>query len=261
MLRFDNVTKSYADGTQALKNLTLEIPAGQFCVLLGPSGAGKSTLLRMANGLATPSQGCVQVHGLQVSRANLARIRPRIGMIHQQFNLTTRLSVATNVMAGALPIISTWRALLMWFPRTYRDKACELLQAVGLREEHLCRRVSALSGGQQQRVGIARAFMLDPPCILADEPVASLDPGSSREILSLLKRESRQRGTTVLCSLHQLDLAREFADRIIALRAGEIVFDGVPADFNQAAVSALYQSSAEAYAALAPQRRLLGSDH
>ncbi|WP_425450081.1 phosphonate ABC transporter ATP-binding protein [Virgifigura deserti] len=240
MLAFDSVEKRYPDGTVALRSVSMQVPQGEFCVILGPSGAGKSTLLRMVNGLVAPTGGSIVVDGIPVEEKTLPRIRPRIGMIHQQFNLVLRSSVATNILSGALPAISTWRAVTHLFPERYRRRTCELVAAVGLGEEHLRRRVSGLSGGQQQRVGIARAFMLDPAIVLADEPVASLDPKISRDILSLLKRESRDRGTTVLCSLHQMDLAREFADRIVALRGGEVAFDGEPADLDEAATDSIY---------------------
>jgi phosphonate transport system ATP-binding protein len=246
MLVFDKVTKVFPDGTEALKGVSLVVPQGQFCVVLGPSGAGKSTLLRMVNGLAEPTSGTVCVDGVPVAPANFARVRPRIGMIHQLFNLVPRSSVANNVLSGALPFVSTWRALLYLYPARLRAKACQLAYEVGLIEEHLRRRVSELSGGQQQRVGIARAFMLDPAVVLADEPVASLDPKTSRDVLALLKKESRERGATVLCSLHQIELAREFADRIVALRGGEVAFDAAPAELEDAALRSIFGDYASA---------------
>jgi phosphonate transport system ATP-binding protein len=239
-LIFDSVDKRYPDGTVALDQVSFEVPEGQFCVILGPSGAGKSTLLRCVNGLATPSGGRVIVNGTEVAARSLLRLRPTIGMIHQSFNLVARSSVAVNVIAGALPRVSTLRALAGVYPRHLQQKACALVGDVGLSERHLKRRVSELSGGQQQRVGIARAFMLDPAFILADEPVASLDPQTSVDILDLLAREARARGATVLCSLHQIELARAFADRIIAMRAGRVVFDGAPAELLPEVVGDLY---------------------
>ncbi|MBA4263628.1 MAG: phosphonate ABC transporter ATP-binding protein [Comamonadaceae bacterium] len=228
MLSFKNIEKRFADGTRALHQVSLEIPRGQFCVVLGPSGAGKSTLLRLVNGLSHTSEGSVVVDGVGVTLQNLYTLRPRIGMIHQQFNLVERSSVLANVLAGALPTVPLWRALFNAYPLDVRRKAARLLHEVGLDESQLARRVTEMSGGQQQRVGIARAFMLDPTVVLADEPVASLDPKTSRDILDLLKQASRLHASTVLCTLHQVDLAREFADRIVALRAGQVVFDGPP---------------------------------
>lgn len=253
MLNFDSIAMQHPDGTRALDGVSLQVPAGQFCVVLGSSGAGKSTLLRMANGLAKPTQGAVQVEGVRIAAGSLARIRPRIGMIHQQFNLVLRSTVAENVLAGALPAMPTWRALLGLFSDETRRKACALIASVGLQETHLLRRVSELSGGQQQRVGIARAFMLDPPLVLADEPVASLDPLTSHDVLSLLRRQARERGTTVLCSLHQIELACEFADRIVALRQGTVVFDGPPHAFDPKVFDAIYGRTAAV--AAPPERR------
>lgn len=242
MLRFEAVGMRYPDGTTALKSISLAVPRGQFCVILGASGAGKSTLLRMANGLTVPTQGTVWVDGQQVQPASFASVRPRIGMVHQHFNLVSRATVATNVLSGALPGLPVWRTYLMRFPAALRERACHLVRAVGLQAEHLHRRVSELSGGQQQRVGIARAFMMDPALLLADEPVASLDPRISRDILSLLRDQARERDATVFCSLHQVELAREFADRIVAVRQGVVVFDGPASEFDDAQAAALYEA-------------------
>lgn len=240
VLGFYDVTHRFADGTVALRDVSCKIGRGEFCVILGSSGAGKSTLLRTVNGLVKPIQGRVQLDGENVEKRTLARLRPRIGMIHQQFNLSPRLSVAKNVLAGTLPALSTAAALLHLFPAPHKRRACELIARVGLDEEHLTRRAQDLSGGQQQRVGIARAFMLDPLIVLADEPVASLDPKTSRDILSLLKQASKERQTTVLCSLHQLELACDFADRIIGMRAGQIIFDGAPAVLSEPVLKQIY---------------------
>ena len=161
-------------------------------------------------------------------------------MVHQSFGLVSRGSVAQNVIAGALPAVSTLQALAGVFPACYRRRACALIAEVGLEEHHLARRVSTLSGGQQQRVGIARAFMLDPDIVLADEPVASLDPHLGADILELIARQAKARNATVLCSLHQLDLAVRFADRIVALNSGRIAFDGQPSALNASFVQAIY---------------------
>lgn len=239
-IRFEKTCVQYADGTLALDGVSFVVPAGQFCVVLGHSGAGKSTLLRTVNGLTTATGGRVVVGGDTVEQRSLSRLRQRIGMIHQHFGLSVRASVATNVMAGAVSALPLWRVLSGLYPRVLQEKACALVQAVGLEPAHLTRRADRLSGGQQQRVGIARAFMLDPSVILADEPVASLDPRLSRDVLDLLRTQARARGTTVICSLHQLDLAREYADRIVALQAGRIIFDGPPAMLDQHDVSRIY---------------------
>jgi phosphonate transport system ATP-binding protein len=243
MIHFDNISKVWPDGTKALNDISLEIPHGQFCVVLGPSGAGKSTLLRAVNGLMKPTHGQVKIDGTTLTTATQKQLRRRVAMIHQHFNLTSRLSVAANVLSGLLPVVSTARALSGWFKSEHRRKACGLLERVGLTPTHLKRRAGDLSGGQQQRVGIARAFMLDPEVVLADEPVASLDPKISRDILTLIRDAAREHNTTVLCSLHQIDLAREFGDRIVGMRDGRIVFDGTPEEFTDERVHALYQGA------------------
>ncbi len=243
MITFENIGKTFPDGTAALSEITLTIPKGQFCVILGPSGAGKSTLLRAVNGLTVPSAGRVLIDGTELTSATARTLRRRVAMVHQHFNLTLRMSVAANTLAGLLPVVATGRALLGWFTPEHRAKACALLEHVGLDPKHLHRRAGELSGGQQQRVGIARAFMLDPEVVLADEPVASLDPKISRDILGLIRDAARERNATVVCSLHQIDLAREFADRIVGMRDGRVVFDGTPEEFTYARVEALYHGA------------------
>lgn len=237
---FNNLSKVWPDGTLALDRIDLTVPTGQFCVLLGHSGAGKSTLLRCTNGLETPSEGTVLINGRILSKATLPGIRTQISMVHQHFGLVPRASGAQNLMAGAVATLPFWRILTGFYPAALQRRACVLMEQVGLEPSHLRRRAEQLSGGQQQRLGLARAFMPSPAAILADEPVASLDPAISREVLSLLKDETRRRGTTVLCSLHQLELAREFADRIVALQNGRIIFDGPPANLGNADLQLIY---------------------
>lgn len=249
MIRFDNVSKLWPDGTRALDAVDLEIPRGQFCVVLGPSGAGKSTLLRTINGLTPPSYGRLFIDGVELRDQTRRALCRRIGMIHQHYNLALRLSVAMNVLAGSLPSVSLLRALTGWFSAEHRARACQLLQRVGLAPEHLRRRAGELSGGQQQRVGVARAFMLDPEIVLADEPVASVDPRIARDILALIRDAAAERGATVVCSLHQVELARDFGDRIVGLRAGRIVFDGAPAEFTDACFESLYRGAPQRSAA------------
>ncbi len=242
MINFNSISKSYPDGTVALSNVSFEVPKGQFCVLLGHSGAGKSTILRLVNGLVAPTQGEVTVDGAKLTPRSLRDIRRKVSMIHQEFNLSGRSSVATNVMSGALADVSFFMALIGWFPTAIRRKCCELVELVGLREEHLKRRASALSGGQQQRVGIARSLMLDPLVILADEPIASLDPSASREVLAHLRSIAIDRGCTILCCLHQVDLAREFADRIVGIEGGKVVFDLVPDEVDNTTLGLIYKN-------------------
>lgn len=243
MIEFKEISKKWPDGTLALSEVSVSIPKGQFCVILGPSGAGKSTLLRAVNGLMQPTNGRVVIDGTELTPATARHLRQRVAMIHQHFNLTLRMSVAANVLAGLLPVVSTGRAILGWFTPEHRAKACALLECVGLNPKHVQRRAGELSGGQQQRVGVARAFMLDPEVVLADEPVASLDPKISREILGLIRDAAQERHATVLCSLHQVDLAREFGDRIVGMRDGKIVFDGTPEEFTEERVEALYHGA------------------
>lgn len=220
--------------------MSFALPRGVFCVLLGPSGSGKSTLLRCVNGLVEPERGTILFDGIRLDRRSLASIRRRVAMVHQHFDLVERLPVATNVLTGAIALVPAWRAYLHWFPRELREKTCALALRVGLEQRHLHRRVGELSGGQQQRVGIARAFLSDPDLLLADEPVASLDPATAQEILVLLREAARERGTTVLCSLHQPELALRFADRLLGLRAGRIVFDGPPERLDEATLARIY---------------------
>jgi phosphonate transport system permease protein len=243
MLCCRDATKRYADGTVALGGVTLEVPRGQFCVILGSSGAGKSTLLRAANGLVTLTSGTIEVDGTLVAPQTLGLVRSKVGMVHQQFGLVGRGTVLDNVLGGALSKVSTIPSIFGIFPERYRRKACSLLDDLGLDESQLYRRASQLSGGQQQRVAIARAFILDPAVVLADEPVASLDVEMSRTILRLLRDTSARRGATVLCSLHQVGLAKEFADRIVAMRAGKVIADGSPSDLDEAALERVYSIS------------------
>ncbi len=240
MIQFDQVCKTFDGGVHAVDHVTLQIPRGECCVLLGASGAGKSTLLRMVNGLVEPTSGRVTVDGRLVDRRSIAAIRRRMGMVHQRFNLSPRLSVLDNVLCGSLPVVGPVRSMLGWYPPPLKRKACELLAQVGLDEAHLYRRAADLSGGQQQRVAIARAFMLDPVLILADEPVASLDPTTSRKVLDLLRVACRQRGTTILCSLHQVELARDFGDRIVAMSCGKVTVDGPAQSFTSEQEHRLY---------------------
>ena len=240
MIKFEQIEKQYPDGTIALQNIDLSIPRGEFCVLLGHSGAGKSTLLRLVNGLVAPTKGRTVVDGIELSKKTIPAARRKASMIHQDFNLVKRSSVAVNVMTGALAHVPLLLSVLGWFPAHMRRKCCELVARVDLGEKHLYRRVDSLSGGQQQRVGIARALMLNPLVVLADEPVASLDPSASHEVLSLLRSLAREHDCTVLCSLHQVDLARRFGDRIVGLEGGHIVFDLDPGKVDQKALALVY---------------------
>ncbi|MFH1581673.1 MAG: phosphonate ABC transporter ATP-binding protein [Pseudomonadota bacterium] len=224
MIEFNQVTKIFDGGTAALNGVSTKIQQGEFVSILGPSGSGKTTFLRTVNGLVTPTSGSVKVNGLDVIPLNLRKVRSRVGMIFQQFNLVANLSVLNNVLTGSLASHQKWYSGLYVFPEELRLRALEVLDRVGLLDKAY-QRADRLSGGQQQRVGIARALMQKPNILLADEPIASLDPTIAYNILSLIKKISREDNITVLCSLHQVDFAMRFSARIIGLSEGKIVMD------------------------------------
>lgn len=227
-IRFVDAGVTYPNGTVGMKNLDLEIEPGEFVVIVGSSGAGKSTLLRAINGLNRLSAGTVEVDGQAVSQREgreLRALRKRVGMIFQDFRLVKRLNVINNVLIGRLAHVPGWRAMLGLWPQHDRDIAVKALERVGIPEKAWVR-ASSLSGGQQQRVGIARALAQEPAIILADEPVASLDPVTTHQIMRDLVRINRELGITTLVNLHFLDLAREYGQRIIGLKHGELVYDG-----------------------------------
>ncbi|MDT8439149.1 MAG: phosphonate ABC transporter ATP-binding protein [Wenzhouxiangellaceae bacterium] len=227
-IRFENAGIVYPNGVVGMKDLNLEIKPGEFVVIVGSSGAGKSTLLRAVNGLNALTSGRVSVDGQPVS-ANSARelraLRKHVGMIFQDFRLVKRLSVMSNVLIGRLAHVPGWRAMFNLWPQPDREIAIDALKRVGIVDKAWVK-ASQLSGGQQQRVGIARALAQQPDIILADEPVASLDPVTTHQIMQDLVRINRELGITTLVNLHFLDLAREYGNRIIGLRFGELVYDG-----------------------------------
>ena len=241
-ISFRDVSVTYPGGVKALQGVSLEVEQGQFVVIVGLSGAGKSTLIRTVNNLVVPGAGEVFVAGASVTRARgtqLRRMRSGIGMIFQTFNLVKRSSVLRNVLAGRLGAVNPVLGLLGLFPRSDVAIAHDCLRRVGIPEKAFVR-ADALSGGQQQRVGIARALAQQPSIMLADEPVASLDPPTSHAVLRDLKRIAREDGMTTLVNLHFIDMAREYADRIIGMRDGAIVYDGPPADATDAVFEAIY---------------------
>lgn len=239
-----DITKVYANGFEALKGVSAEIEAGSFTVILGPSGAGKSTLLRTINGLETLTSGVVLVDGQAVTKTTLREIRSHVGMVFQHFNLVDRLSVMTNVLTGRLSHRSWLGSLLYLFQRGDMDIAHDALIRVGLTDK-AWNRADRLSGGQQQRVGIARALAQQPRVILADEPVASLDPVTSEEIMGLLREICTRDGITVVVNLHQVELARRFADRVIGLNDGVVVYDGAASGLDRATLSRIYRRNGE----------------
>ncbi len=246
MLEVRNLHKVYPNGTVALTDVSFSVEDGEFLVVIGLSGSGKSTLLRCLNRLIEPTRGQIIWDGVDVtaaSGAELRRIRRHIGMVFQQFNLVKRSSVLTNVLAGRLGYANPWLSLLGIWPREDREMALRALERVGIRDKASAR-ADALSGGQQQRVGIARALMQEPKLILADEPVASLDPVLSHSILQYLEQLNKEEKITVVCSLHFLDLVHRYASRVIALKDGRIVFTGLPQEIDRARFKAIYGEEA-----------------
>ena len=230
----------------ALDGIDLAISRGEFVVLIGLSGSGKSTLLRCINRLVEPTSGRVVFDGIDVTAASgpeLRRIRRRIGMIFQQFNLVRRLTVYSNVLSGRLGYRSTWRTMASRPTREDVTRAYENLGRVGILEKAF-RRADQLSGGQQQRVGIARALMQAPELMLADEPVASLDPATSHSVMKYLEEINRKDGITVICSLHFLSLARRYGTRVVALKGGRVAFDGHPIEIDERKFKEIYGEDA-----------------
>ena len=245
MIRFDNVSVRYPTGTLGLESIDLEIEEGSFVVVVGLSGAGKSTLVRTINGLVPTTSGTLTVGDRTVSGANkrqLRRLRAEVGMIFQSFNLVTRASVMNNVLVGRLHATSTLRSLVGAWKPADTELAFQALERVGIVEKAYTR-ASQLSGGQQQRVAIARVLAQEPRVILADEPVASLDPPTANQVMRDLRRINRELGITTAVNLHFLDLARAYGDRIIGMRQGRIVFDGTGAEADDAVFEEIYGRS------------------
>ncbi len=242
MLRIEGLTKTYKTGDKALADATLEVPAGQVVGLIGPSGAGKSTLIRCVNRLVEPTSGEVWLNDLELTRlprAELRRVRRRIGMIFQEYALVERLTVMENVLSGRLGYVPFWRSFTRRYPPEDIARAFALLDRVGL-PTHADKRADALSGGQRQRVGIARALAQEPELLLIDEPTASLDPKTSRQIMRLIAEVCADTGLPAIINIHDVLLARTFTHRIIGLQAGRIVFDGPPDALDDDALTRIY---------------------
>ncbi len=234
MLEYKNLSKTYDDGTEALKNVSFQVEDGEFLVIIGLSGSGKSTLLRCTNRLVEPTSGQIIWDGQNIETAGqdqLRQIRRKIGMIFQHFNLVKRSSVLTNVLSGRLGYVSPFKTLFRRFRPKDREDAFKAMEMVGITDQ-AAKRADELSGGQQQRVGIARALMQDPKIILADEPVASLDPVLAHTILGYLEKLNKEMGITVICSLHYLDLVQRYATRVVGLKKGEVVYRGTGEDIR-----------------------------
>lgn len=242
MLTLKQLTKRYTTGDKALTSVSLEIPAGQVAALIGPSGAGKSTLIRCVNRLVEPTEGQVFLGDTELtglSSRQLRRARRRMGMIFQEYALIDRLTVMENVLSGYLGYTGFWRSYFRRYPQPVVQQAFKLLQRVGL-ENFIDKRADALSGGQRQRVGIARALLQSPEILLVDEPTASLDPKTSRQIMRLIKELCVERQLAAIINIHDVQLAQLFADRIIGLRAGQLVFDGQPEQLDAEILTRIY---------------------
>jgi phosphonate transport system ATP-binding protein len=246
VLQIQDLVKVYPSGTRAVDGVSLDIQKGEFVVLIGLSGSGKSSLLRCINRLVEPTSGRILFDGADVTRASgpeLRRIRRKIGMIFQQFNLVRRTSVLSNTLSGRLGYRTTWRTIASRPSPQDVIAAFENLGRVGIADKAYAR-ADALSGGQQQRVGIARALMQHPELMLADEPVASLDPATSHSVMKYLEEINKKDGITVICSLHFLSLARRYGTRVIALKGGKVAFDGKPADIDERRFKEIYGEDA-----------------
>ncbi|RMF77188.1 MAG: phosphonate ABC transporter ATP-binding protein [Chloroflexi bacterium] len=246
MLKIEHLTKIYDNGVKALDDVSFEVPDGQFVAIIGLSGSGKSTLLRCINRLIEPTDGRILWNDIDITSANdeeLRLIRRRIGMIFQQFNLVKRSKVITNVLAGRLGYTNQFMSFINHFSKEDYEDALAKLERVGIADK-ADNRADELSGGQQQRVGIARALMQDPELMLADEPVASLDPATSHSVMKYLELLNKEDGISILCSLHFLSLARTYSDRVIALKDGRIEFDGPAQDIDEVRFKEIYGEDA-----------------
>lgn len=242
MLHLESVSKTYDTGDTALRNISLRIEKGQVVGLIGPSGAGKSTLIRCINRLVEPSQGQILLNNVDLVRLDNHQLRlqrRRIGMIFQEYALVERLTVMENVLSGRLGYLPFWRSYLRRFPKADIENAYRLLDRVGLMDQ-ANKRADELSGGQRQRVGIARALAQNPDLLLVDEPTASLDPKTSRQIMRLIVEICSERNLPAIINIHDVPLAIQFMQRIIGLRGGEIVFDGAPAELNDTVLTTIY---------------------
>ena len=242
MLNVKDLTKQYDNGFHALNGVSLSVSEPQVVAIIGPSGAGKSTLIRCINRLVEPTTGTIVLNGEDITsldRTGLRRARCRIGMIFQEYNLVERLTVMENVLSGRLGNVSLWNAFRRTYPPKDVQTAYELLDHVGLSGRHNTR-ADNLSGGQRQRVGISRAIMQNPDLLLVDEPTASLDPKTSRQIMRLICDLARERGTPVLINIHDVALAQDFADRIVGLSEGKVVYDGLPGDLTPDVLTRIY---------------------
>ncbi|HIS76287.1 MAG TPA: phosphonate ABC transporter ATP-binding protein [Candidatus Merdivicinus excrementipullorum] len=247
LLAFQNVSKTYNNVTKALQDVTFSLEEGEFVSIIGPSGAGKSTLLRCVNRLVDASQGAIFFDGQDVTKAGkkeLRQLRTKTGMIFQHYNLVDRLSVIENVLHGLLGQKSTFSGMAGHYTESEKAEAFQIIQEMGLAEQAY-KRCDELSGGQKQRVGIARAIMQKPKLILCDEPIASLDPKSSKVIMDHLKKINQTKKITCLVNLHQVDVAVKYSERIIGVSGGRIVYDGPSSQLTTGMIHEIYQSGSQ----------------
>src|SRR5215471_16726648 len=242
MLRIRGLAKRYHGGDLALKGIDLDVAHGEVMALIGPSGAGKSTVIRCVNRLVEPTSGTIALNDIEITalrRRELARARRRVGMIFQEYALVERLTVMENVLSGRLGYVGFWKSFMRKFPQSDIDEAFRLLSRVGL-DQVADKRADQLSGGQHQRVGICRALIQNPDLLLVDEPTASLDPKTSRQIMRLIKELCAERKLSAIINIHDVMLAQMFAERIVGLQLGEIVYDGPPTDLTPEVLTKIY---------------------
>ena len=240
MLEINNLKKTFDNGTEALNGVNLKVKKGEFLSILGPSGSGKTTLLRSINGLESIDNGKISFENEKINKVNLPEIQKKTGMIFQEFNLVNNLSAINNVLTGLLNSSSKFLSMFYLFTKEQKLEALKALETVGLLNKAY-ERVDELSGGQRQRIGIAIAIIKRPKLLLADEPVASLDPKAANLIMSLLKKINKEFEITVICNLHQVELASKYSDRIVGLLEGEIMFDKTASNINKTAISEIYK--------------------
>ena len=242
IMSIENLNKEYSKGKSVLKDVNFEIKQGELLSIIGPSGAGKSTLLRSINRMIEPTSGKITFDKQNITNVKgreLRNMRTNIGMIFQHYNLVDRLSVFENVMHGTLGYKNSLQGIFSLYTESEKEEAIDIITELGI-EDHIYKRCDELSGGQKQRVGIARALVQKPKIILCDEPIASLDPSSSRVIMEHLRKICSEKGITVIVNLHQVDVAKNYSDRIIGLNSGEIVFNGHPSEINKEVIQAVY---------------------
>ena len=240
MLEINNLKKTFDNRTEALNGVNLKVKKGEFLSILGPSGSGKTTLLRSINGLESIDNGKISFENEKINKDNLPEVQKKTGMIFQEFNLVNNLSAINNVLTGLLNSSSKFLSMFYLFTKKQKLEALKALETVGLLNKAY-ERVDELSGGQRQRIGIARAIIKRPKLLLADEPVASLDPKSANLIMSLLKKINKEFEITVICNLHQVELASKYSDRVVGLLEGEIMFDKTASNINKTAISEIYK--------------------